>query len=63
MYKIVVFDIEFNIKWEDFSYLFVLKIYFIFYDVDNNMMGYMVLELGYVYLGVLVKLFISCKCS
>lgn len=43
--------------------MFVLKIYFIFFDVDNKMMGYMVLELGYVYLGVLVKMFISYECS
>lgn len=63
VFKIAVFDIESNIKREDFSYLFALKIYFIPYDVDNNMMGHMVLELGYVHLGALAKLSTSYKCS
>lgn len=63
VYKIVVFDIESNIKQLDFSYLFALKIYLIPYDVDNKMMGHMVLELGYVHLGALAKLSTSYKCS
>lgn len=63
VYKIVVFDIESNIKQLDFSYLFDVKIYLIPYDVDNKMMGHMVLELGYLHLGALVKLSTSYKCS
>lgn len=43
--------------------MFALKIYLIPYDVDNKMLGHMVLELGYVHSGALAKLSTSYKCS
>lgn len=43
--------------------MFALKIYLIPYDVDNKMMGHMVLELGYVHLGALAKMSTSYECG
>lgn len=43
--------------------MFALKIYLIPNDVDNKMMGHMVLELGYVHLGALAKMSTSYECS
>lgn len=43
--------------------MFALKIYLIPNDVDNKMMGHMILELGYVHLGALAKMSTSYECS